>query len=84
MVVLVRCTVVQVLTEVNNRVQRLLLNYITALFRTGDFPIVYYQTGELEYIPHKLPQYVESQFTWTKFTGIIVCLLLVYTFGGMR
>ena len=36
-----------------NRVQSLLLNYLTALLRShgsGDFTLVYYQMGELEYI----------------------------------
>ena len=42
----------QVPTEVNNRVQSLLLNYyLSALFRSGDFTLVYYKKrGELEYI----------------------------------
>ena len=40
----------QVPTEVNNRVQSLPLNYHFALFRSGDFTLVYYQMGELEYI----------------------------------
>ena len=35
--------------KVNNRVQSLLLNYHFALF-SGDFTLVYYQMGELEYI----------------------------------
>ena len=35
-----------------NRVQSLLLNYLTALLHSGDFTLVYYQIGlgELEYI----------------------------------
>ena len=37
-------------TEVINCVQSLLLNYLTALLRSGDFTLVYYQMGELEYI----------------------------------
>ena len=36
--------------KVNNRVQNLLLNYHTALLHSGDFTLVYYQTGELGYI----------------------------------
>ena len=40
----------QVPTEVNNRVQSLLLNYHLALLCSGDFTLVYYQMGELEYI----------------------------------
>ena len=40
----------QVPTEVNNRVQILLLNYHFALLSSGDFTLVYYQMGELEYI----------------------------------
>ena len=38
----------QVLTEENSRVQRLLLNYLSALLRSLDFTIVYYQMRELE------------------------------------
>ena len=37
-------------TEVNNRVQSLLLNYLTDLLHSGDFTLVYYQIGEREYI----------------------------------
>ena len=44
------CWLSQVPTEVNNRVQSLLLNYHFALFRSADFTLVYYQMGELEYI----------------------------------
>ena len=36
--------------EVNNPVQSLILNYLAALFRSGDFTLVYYQMEELEYI----------------------------------
>ena len=39
------CWLLQVPTEVVNRVQSLLLNYLTALLRSGDFTL-----GELEYI----------------------------------
>ena len=37
--------------EVINHVQSLLLNYLSAFFRGGDFTLVYYQMGELVYIP---------------------------------
>ena len=40
----------QVPTEVNNRIQSFLLNYHFALLRSGDFTLVYYQMGEIEYI----------------------------------
>ena len=40
----------QVPTEVDNRVQKLLLNYLMDLFHSGDFILVYYQIGKLEYI----------------------------------
>ena len=40
----------QLPTEVNNRVQSLLLNYHFVFLRSGDFTLVYYQMGELEYI----------------------------------
>ena len=36
-------------TEVNDSVQNPLLNYLTALLGSGDFTLVYYQMGELEY-----------------------------------
>ena len=44
------CLLLQVPTEVNNCVQSLLLNYLIALLRTGDYTLVHYQMGELEYI----------------------------------
>ena len=34
----------------NNRVQSLLYYYLTALLCSGDFTLVFYQMGELEYI----------------------------------
>ena len=42
----------QVPTEVNNRVQSLLLNCHFALLCSGDFTLVYYQMRELEYISY--------------------------------
>ena len=38
--------------KVNDRVQSLLLNYLSTLLHSGDFILVYYQVGELEYIHH--------------------------------
>ena len=35
--------------EVNNRVKSLVLNYLPALFCSGDFTLVYYQMEKLEY-----------------------------------
>ena len=34
----------------NNSVQSLLLNYLAALFHSGEFILVFYQMGEHEYI----------------------------------
>ena len=52
----------QVTTEVINRVQSLLLNYLTALLRSGDFTSVYYQMGELEYIRLTIRVYYHYHF----------------------
>ena len=60
--------------EVNNRVQSLLLNYLSASLRSGDFTIAYYQMGELEYIRVNsrvpLPKYPNLY----NFCGIFYCL----------
>ena len=62
--------IAQVLTEVNNRVQSLLLYYLAALFRShgsGDLTVAYYQLRELEYI-----HFTESKMLSKKVTDMFL------------
>ena len=65
----------QVPTEVVNCVQSLQLNYLTALLRSGDFTLVYYPMGKVEYIRYYV---VTRSYNASRISNVIIihiCLL---------